>query len=60
MELDLEPLTILWTFVMTAAFEGGLWFIRFGEGGLDLRTRLAASVLAPFIIYVIIVVMKNK
>ena len=59
MELDLEPTTLLWTGVFTGCFLVGIWFIRFG-GELDLRTRIAASILSPFITYGIIVMMKNK
>ncbi len=60
MELDLEGTTLLWTGVLTGCFLFGLWFIRFGGGGFDLRTRIAASILSPFITYGIIVMMKNK
>ncbi len=60
MELDLEPLTILWTVVITGLFLFGLWFIRFGEGGLALNQRIIISVLSPVIIYFIIVLQKNR
>lgn len=60
MELDFEPLTILWTVVITGLFLFGLWFIRFGEGGLSLKHRIIVSILSPIIIYFITVWQKNK
>ena len=60
MELELEPLTILWAVVISAIFILSLWFIRFGEGGLSLRHRIIVSILAPIIIYFIILWQKNR
>ena len=60
MELDFEPLTILWTVIITGIFLFGLWFVRFGEGGLVLKDRIIVSVLAPIIIYFIILWQKNR
>ena len=59
MELDLEPMTLLWTVVMSLMFLGGLWFIRFGEGGLTLKHRIIVSILGPPIIYIIILLRKD-
>lgn len=59
MELDFEPVTILWTVLISALFLFGLWFIRFGEGGLILKDRIIVSILAPPIIYFIIIWKKN-
>ena len=60
MELDFEPLTILWTVVISVFFLVGLWFIRFGEGGLPIRQRIILSILAPPIIYFITAWQENK
>ena len=60
MELDLEGTTLLWTGVLTGCFLFGLWFIKLGGGGLDLKTRILVSIFSPFLTYGIIVMMKNK
>ena len=60
MELDFEPLTIFWVGVISVLFLGGLWFVRFGEGGLPLKQRIVVSILAPPIIYFITIWQKNR
>ncbi len=44
---------------MSLMFVGGLWFIRFGEGGLTLKHRIIVSILGPPIIYIIILLRKD-
>lgn len=60
MELDLEPMTIVWVVGIDAIFLFGLWFIKFGEGGLSLKHRIIVSILSLPIIYLILIWQKNR